>query len=263
MQHVSRSSFSRQAQRHGLSIFCREDPRMWPKISLFESRRWKLTSILEPPLDCEVLEKPCTLILLEDKWLYSKSWNKTFEIDIPRQHGMSYASLTVDSQQNFDSMINELQEDLSPIPDAVLVTRGPVASWAACHYLESLPLLGLVMIDALQWDHSDNNSKLLKELQDIVKNNSSETSNAVDEMVDLSMVEQLTSRQLKLEPNAVSMMVLQSIDHPLLKEGCKQVADRHSDIDGPFGQVVTTQVLEDDPDGIMTLIDDWLVSTAM
>jgi hypothetical protein len=213
--------------------------------------RWKVSSAVEPPLDCQVLEKPCTLILLEDSWLYHSSWEQHFQVSIPSEHGMAYMSLTLNTSNNLEDMIEEMKQDLSPIHDAVLVTRGPIATWVALFYLESLSLKGLIMIDPIPFDSiAHPPEKILQDLKQI------STSNNLDPMI----IQQACSKKLKLEPNSVPMMVIRSTNDDNFAKLANQMAQRHSDPNGPFGLVETIQISQDQPDVIMEKIDSWIES---
>ena len=114
------------------------------------------SAITEPPLDTNVIEKPFTLLLMEDRFIYKDTWKSAFEKCIPRDYGMSFASLTVPEESTFDDMVEELKSDLFPIHDAVLISRGPISSWCAQFYLESRPLKGLVMVDPIPFDQQED-----------------------------------------------------------------------------------------------------------
>ncbi len=220
------------------------------------SLRWKISSLVEPPLDGDVLEKPCTLVLLEDSCLYHTRWHDTFQANIPARYGMSYISLTLTESNGLDNMIDEMKQDLPSVHDAILVTRGPMSSWVALFYLESFPLKGLVMIDPVVFDtipKDDTTRWNDVSLQD--KSKESNHSTFYD-----AFIQQACSKKLKLEPNSVPMFVIQSIDNPRNTEHARQMAERQSDFDGPFGQVLLTQLFDEDPTSVMNEIDDWVES---
>ena len=102
-------------------------------------RRGLLTQLHEPALDAPALERPCTLILSEDEGFYDASWFPTFSESLVSQFGMSHAQFSLSpSSTNMDAALQELSRDVSPLPQVVLVTRGPWMSWMAQFYLESL-----------------------------------------------------------------------------------------------------------------------------
>jgi hypothetical protein len=228
------------------------------------SIRWKVTAIQEPPLDCEVLEKPCTLVLLEDPCPYQTPWHESLQSSVPTIHGMSYASLTFGSSYGLDGMIEEMKADLPAIHDAILVTRGPIASWVALFYLESFPLKGLVMVDPISFDHRKNevgDDDVEKFSREILQHFGSTEKKKTEEIAAYRfLVQEAAAKRLKLEPNSVPILVVQSIDNLVFEASCQQVAERHSDPDGPFGEVMIKQVFDDDPDPAVYAIDDWVES---
>ena len=232
-----------------------------------------MSSIAEPPLDCPVLEKPCTVVLLEDFWLYHpRSWHETFQSSVPSRHGMSYGSLTVDDDdddddddgshhQGFDDLLQHVKDELPPIHDAVLIARGPIASWMALFYLESFSLLGLVMVDPLQLDQEHlQHETAVDELFALQSDKSDSTSH--DESIDFkryrSLIKEASTKELKLEPNSVPIMVIQTVDSPLFRDNCKTVAERHSNSNGPHGQVPIHQAFGKDPEYVMEVVDHWV-----
>lgn len=235
--------------------------------------RWKVMSISETPHDCEVLEKPCTLVLLEDPWFYQTAWHDSLQANVPSRHGMAFASLTLDgtfsssttSSTYLNGMIDEMKADLPDIHDAVLVTRGPIASRVALFYLESFPLKGLVMVDPFSFDrphkNDDEDNRFFSQQ---VLQNFGLTSKDMLEMEEIALCQRLiqeaSEKHLKLEPNSVPMLVVQSTDNPMIAANCQQVAERHGDPDGPFGEVMLKQILGGDPELTMSEIDDWVES---
>jgi hypothetical protein len=128
--------------------------------------RGLLTPAVEPSLDDNVVERPCTLVLAQDigvvhgvRSISDGSWHDDFTATIPRSHGISYRQWTLSERRtlesSFDGALTELKEDLGTLQNAVLVARGPWTSWMAQFYLESLPLAGLVMVDPLPFDDED------------------------------------------------------------------------------------------------------------
>lgn len=205
-----------------------------------------LSHVVEPPLDSQVLEKPCTVILMEDaedfrahdktagKGATLPSWRHVFERKIPSEYGMSfgYFSTLYQQEQNTGSLEGRRRElkiidcvqamkDASVPHDSILVTRGWFSSACALYYLESLPLQGLVMVNPLSF-HSDDATDMQQ--QQLV----------------LSGENHLrfeTVNELKLEPNAVPMLVLCTLPEPSWHQAAIRVAERHSDPDGPYGMV--------------------------
>ena len=160
--------------------------RRWLSSSDNGSRRSLLTvsNIAEPPLDSDVVEKPCTVILMEDihhqisidnehNDAAKTSWLPTFESKLPTQFGMSFGSISFQHGEDDNSApitsvkdcVNALKaSQLSRIHDAVLVARGPFSSICAQYYLESLPLQGLVLVDPILLGDDDYDDLSLKNI---------------------------------------------------------------------------------------------------
>jgi hypothetical protein len=139
-------------------------------------KRSYFTDIMEPSEEFDGLPKkelPCTLILAEDfetvelgyvsnpkkKTNYAMrqqhSWHDSFLKSFPNIYRIPYTKWALSlNQASFDIALSTLKRDLSSsgFQQPVLVTRGPVMSWLAQFYLESLPLSGLVMVDPLPFD---------------------------------------------------------------------------------------------------------------
>jgi hypothetical protein len=100
-----------------------------------------------------------------------KSWHRSFSNLFPNQWGIAYtkwslsdpndfyndacpddSSITT-TKMTFDMALSTMKNDFrtlgSLLPQPILVARGPVLSWMAQFYLESLPLAGLIMIDPI------------------------------------------------------------------------------------------------------------------
>ena len=199
-----------------------------------------------------MLEKPCTLVLVEDSFLYDITWNDAFHLNIPAKHGMAFMSLTLNLSNGLDGMIDEMKQDLPAVHDAILVTRGPIASWVALFYLESFSLKGLVMIDPVPFDYLRNNAANVG----IEASPSALLHN--EESLNGDLLLQASAKVLQLEPNSVPMFVIQSIEGPRNNDYILQVAERHSDPDGPFGKVTTAHLIGETPDLVMHKIDEWV-----
>jgi hypothetical protein len=217
--------------------------------------RWKVSATTEAPLACEVLEKPCTVILVEDHAIYQDTWSESFRLAIPRVYGMSYASIDFREESCFDEMVDEMKADLSLVNDAVLVARGPVASWCAQFYLESCPLQGLVMVDPVLFDQGDNGveGEATRKLHQGLAKEDDQWSR---------ILKGAKSRRLRIEPNAVPMLVLQTWNDPACRLAAVAVAKRHSDDEGPYGEVPVKEVQQthDSADEIMKEVDNWIES---
>jgi hypothetical protein len=207
----------------------------------------RLTSILEPPLDSQVKEKPCTVVLMEDEndlrsytdetdtRIPMPSWLSRFQSKIPTEYGMSFASIhfqqrydelngTQESQLTIPECVNALKtSDLPKLSDAVVVSRGWFSSLCALYYLESYPLRGLIMVNPLSFHLDDVDDEQHHSFpQFILHENWHRFENC---------------NELLLEPNAVPMMVVSTIPATSWIRAAHNVADRHSDEDGPYGMV--------------------------
>jgi len=121
-----------------------------------------------------------------------------------------------------------MSEDLMQHPSIVLVARGPLVSWVAQFYLESLPLSGLVMVDPFV----EPSTEIMKEIRRQYRIENTCTS-------DVGLLTQIESgfetRQLKLEPGVVPMLVLMSQKNEHMRRASKLTAERHHDPNGSFG----------------------------
>lgn len=241
------------ATNHG----CRYFPHLGslsPPLPATLGRAFHLSAIFEPPLQSTVVERPCTVVLMEDESLYPNLWRHDFQALVPRDYGMSFASINegtgqgsnnvsidadavtsdrTDSMGSFSRRLEILKTTLPPINDAVLVSRGPLSSLCAQYYLESFSLQGLVMVDPILLDQrgidtgADDAAQLLQK--------SMLAAGVVQSEQELR---HFHCDNLLLERNAVPMLVLLSIpDRAWNLAAVKQVAERHSDEQGPFGVV--------------------------
>eukprot|EP00934_Nitzschia_sp_Nitz4_P009145 Nitzschia sp. Nitz4//scaffold183_size43938//39202//39945//NITZ4_007277-RA/size43938-processed-gene-0.10-mRNA-1//1//CDS//3329539635//9135//frame0 len=224
----------------------RGNPLWWASRQVYRNI---VSDYTEPPLDSTIVEKPCTVVLLEDSGYYETSWKEAFQHSFPKEYGMSFASLSFSSEDDLKGMVDELKVDLPPIVDAVFVTRGPIASWVTMYYLESFAVQGLVMVDPIHFDSFN---------QLTVK----EDASSPPSQANASLWSQTCNRVLRLEPNSVPMLVFQSIlDNPLHMSGAEAVARYHSDTEGPYGEIdVVPLKNQGDPRPAMEKINCWVDS---
>ncbi|KAL3928010.1 MAG: hypothetical protein SGBAC_012839 [Bacillariaceae sp.] len=209
-----------------------------------------VTATHEPPLDSDVLEKPFSLVLLEDPcYLYQNSWESTFYTTVPQQYGMTFVSVASEKSLSLSERVDSLKADVGQIPDALLVARGPQSSWVAQLYLESLFLRGLVMVDPILFDKPTAVEQ--------------ENLNTLAKGTDAAWGEftmEAKKRPLKLEPNSVPMLVMSS--HETKLEASREVAARHGDQSGPYGDIEMVEI--DDSSSaenqlnVIKTIDDWV-----
>eukprot|EP00531_Pseudo-nitzschia_arenysensis_P011704 CAMPEP_0116151500 /NCGR_PEP_ID=MMETSP0329-20121206/20131_1 /TAXON_ID=697910 /ORGANISM="Pseudo-nitzschia arenysensis, Strain B593" /LENGTH=222 /DNA_ID=CAMNT_0003648119 /DNA_START=947 /DNA_END=1612 /DNA_ORIENTATION=- len=222
------------------------------------------------------MEKPYTVILMEDdvsaSFFHSNepncSWSEIFRSNIPRDYGMSFASISLQLKtlENTTTSISTALEALKAsrlpmVADAILVARGPCSSLIAQYYLESFSLQGLVMMDPilLQQQEKEKDEKLLSSLVSEIYKNDDES------------LERFHSRRLLVEANSVPMMVVRTIsetddndvDHyPEWKSSSVHVAQRHGDADGLYGEVPVLDVVDNKDEkalvaNLLQHIGDW------
>ena len=229
------------------------------------------SSVSETPLDSTVMEKPYTLILMEDDVSDSffhcdsvttdaettiSSWDEDFRSRIPRDYGMSFCSISLQlKQSSISKALGALKaSELTTVSDAIVVARGPCSSLLAQYYLESFSLKGLVMIDPvlLQQPETEESKLLYSLVSEIYRD-------------DVDSLELFHS--LKVEPNAVPMMVVRTISDDskhfsAWKSSSLHVAERHGDPDGPYGSVPVLDRSRDDSEAfchdLLEHIDNWI-----
>jgi hypothetical protein len=213
-----------------------------------------VSSISEPPFDSTVIEKPFTVMLMEDRFIYDNTWEDSLKKAIPRDYGMSFISLSFPEEHTFDQVVEDLKTDMSRFNDAILIARGPLSSWSAQFYLESFPLKGLVMIDPILFDQQfeENDGKTSAALKDRVS--------AVTRNQPLNFEKWETfllgalEKKLRLEPNSVPMLVMSSQN--MFTSASKNVAKRHSDNDGLFGEVLMREITTSNDKNLENIMRD-------
>jgi hypothetical protein len=220
------------------------------------TRRSLLTSVLEPPLNSSVPERPCTVILAQDEYFYkSASWDGHFSQKLTQDYGLSYAQWQLSTAHtDFDSALQEMSRDLSSIPSQVLVARGPWVSWMAQFYLESLSLAGLVLVDPLPLD----NTEAVRQLEALFQN--LETPPPASYALFEEFVNHWDHWSLQLEPGAVPMMVVST--KPELESAALRTVQRHSnEKDGGRGRRSTVPFVKlqgGDAEKILPTIAAWI-----
>jgi hypothetical protein len=202
----------------------------------------------EPPPSSPVPERPCAVILAEDLSLYSKSWHDEFLGELPQHRGLEYGYLGMNGT-TLDERLDNLKQELAFIPSVVFVSRGPLVSWTALYYLESLPLAGLIMIDPIAYDELDEVMEQEKNIQG--EKHVTLRSAEIDSLNE--------TRPLKLEPGPVPMLVIQSLEDHLYEVMARRVASRHGgETSSIFGevQVMAIDTSGDAIDRICNWIDD-------
>jgi hypothetical protein len=222
-----------------------------------------MSEIVEPPLVSNVIERPCTFVLLEDIGVYpeSSSWRDELHDQIPAKYGMSFGYISkLDHLSTFEQRVNGLVE-LSTITDAVLVARGPLASWSAQLYLESFSVQGLVMMDPILFDHRDGlDMEATKELKRLMEQRGLQSSGDYRQLEAIS--QGLETRKLKLEPSPVPILVLQTLGGDLFTQTASDTVLRHSDVHGSFGDVQVADISQEEEENkiheAIRIIDSWI-----
>eukprot|EP00532_Pseudo-nitzschia_australis_P012023 CAMPEP_0168223478 /NCGR_PEP_ID=MMETSP0140_2-20121125/11368_1 /TAXON_ID=44445 /ORGANISM="Pseudo-nitzschia australis, Strain 10249 10 AB" /LENGTH=375 /DNA_ID=CAMNT_0008153435 /DNA_START=11 /DNA_END=1135 /DNA_ORIENTATION=- len=258
-----------------------------------ENQSLLFSPIVETPFDSTVIEKPYTIILMEDETYslsltkgnkrnnnnreeYSvynpekntkksnsrttTSWVNVFRSKVPPDHGMSFASISLNWQHDRGgkpSVFGGLQAlkscRLPSISDAILVARGPVASLCAQYYLESFSLQGLVMIDPILMDDGDNDDEAISSFLSRLYQHTDDDDDDDDDK------ERFRSSRLLVEPNAVPVMVVLTIpDNKAWNDSSRFVAARHGDPHGPYGIVPIvdlTEMDETEENSAITVLD--------
>ena len=248
------------------------------------------------------MERPETMVLVESS-LYKGSWEEAFTAFFTSQ-GMHFASLNITTTSDgsgttLGSIEQTLAHDLSDLSESaytVLVARGPIQSLVAQYYLESLPLVGLVLVDPLilqndgrgtgtdeRW--SDSTQSLLKLLDDhethdkanVITQKSSDleppltalnkTETSATELGLLQSLPSITNpRPLELEPSSVPILVLYSSHHKYQDhyQKCAKSTARFHSFDYDNASVLEIAVksdvgsaVEDDLDWVTEKVFEW------
>ena len=212
-------------------------------------RRSMLTHIEEPALNNLVPERPCTIVLAEEEeGFYSNSWN-SWRTNLVQEHGFSFAQLQLVTASDFDSALRELSSDLSSLnaSNCVFISRGPILSWLAQFYLESLPLAGLVMVDPLLLDDTES----VKVLE---RHYSEHTVKPLASLVFHDYIEHYAHWTMKLEPGSVPMMIVTTQnDDEVYVKGAINTKRRH---DG--GYLPVTLVQDSSEQQLQSHIINWI-----
>jgi hypothetical protein len=246
----TRTSF-RTALRHSFT-------RCWTTRDHGSCRSY-LTEAIEPPLDGDVPERPCILILAEDVGILTdasttSSWHGTFAAAIPKNYGIPYVQWSLSSElpPSLNLALGEMKADLADVQQPVLVARGPWISWMAQFYLESLPLSGLVMVDPLQF----NETAACRHYEDLYRQRKIKPP---EYGLFQEYVNHWDHWSLKLEPGAIPMMVLSTQPgSEMWTRHARATAARHSSAESPNGQVPVVKIDASDTDDCMRKICNWI-----
>lgn len=209
---------------------------------------------IETPPESSVPERPCEVVLAQDDSLYQTCWKESFSEILPHERGLHFCSVSVDCK-SLQEGLDMLELDFSALPNVVLIARGPLVSLVAQYYLESLPLAGLVMVDPILLDHID----AVRKLESILRQQSTQ-----HEFVE-GILSGMEARPLKLEPGAVPVLVFRSMEGSIFKDAANDVALRHSDPDGAFGEVPVHDITSTDQDALvaMDMITEWIDASVL
>jgi hypothetical protein len=229
-------------------------PLQWaPERVYLGMKRLVMTESVEPPPTSTVPERPCEVALAQDS-IYNSCWQEPFSQILPYERGLHYYSISMEAN-SLQNGLDVLTQDLSSLPNVVLVARGPIVSLIAQYYLESLPLAGLILVDPILIDHEH----ILHRLEARLERDSSQH----------QFVKELLSteepRQLKLEPGAVPMLVFQSLQDESFKMASTDVAHRLGDPDGLFGEILVQDISSTEADSLVAidLITEWIDETVL
>jgi hypothetical protein len=187
------------------------------------------------------------LVLTEDHTFYESdpSWQTCFGLSFPRDYGIHFSKMDLQNFTSLEAGLVEMEQDLGSEMNVVLVTKGPLVSWLAPYYLESLPLSGLVMVDPIELTRES-----ARDLKRLYPPDASE-----HEVLD-RICRGDDSRPLLLEPGVLPILVLSTrVD---FVHDAIQVATRHSDPDSSFGRYTVKEVDGTDEDEIANLIHRWI-----
>jgi hypothetical protein len=230
--------------------------------SLVWSRRTLLTQAVEPCPSSGIPERPCTVILAEHTDMYGgNSWHSVFQRRFPADFGVTYRHWSADPARTLtvDDALNQLMQDLSGIPDAVLVARGPWMSWLSQFFLESLPVKGLVMVDPMPLD----DKRGIELFQALYRE--ANLTESLEYRLFQDFLMHWDHWTLKLEPGSVPMIVLVSQSGTELRSFAEGTARRHSVVDCgvestvPVVDLVThNQVYDGRADEAVVAVSDWI-----
>jgi hypothetical protein len=198
----------------------------------------------------DVVERPCTLIVDESSGLHYPNFQEDFTEHVPSRYGIPVRlwSLSPHVIASFDQALQELKNDLRLQQQPVFVATGPVRSWIAQFYLESLPLAGLVMVDPLPLDDAEA-------LNECIRWYESEENSQSDELRLIhDYAEHFDHWTLRLEPGAVPMLVLST--KPDWLKYARATAERHSS-EQSFGPV-PVRCTDQTGEGCVEEICEWI-----
>jgi hypothetical protein len=219
--------------------------------------RGLFTSVVEPQLSRPatlVPELPCTVVLAEDKSLYESSWHDLFQQQFPDptadvDGACAYAYWDLASTTTMDGAINTLARDLKspstpespvlpPLHNVVFVARGPVVSWILQFHLESLPLLGLVLIDPLDFDGKE---RVAQQYENYCTETRPDLQYTNSYRIFQDYVQHYDHWTLRLEPGVVPMCVIstkaRTSNPDFWQAAAARTSRRHTMVNGPFGPV--------------------------
>jgi hypothetical protein len=224
------------------------------------SQRTLLTQAVEPCPSSDVPERPCTVILAEHPDLYGgNSWHPVFQGRFPADFGVTYRHWSMDPSRalTVDDALNQLMNDLSTIPDAVLVARGPWMSWLSQFFLESLPVKGLVMVDPMPLDDKRGIELFQAQYRE------AKLTESIEYRLFQDFLMHWDHWTLKLEPGSVPMLVLVSRTGSEVRSLAEETARRHSVVDcGDDSEVPVVDLVAEELDGraveAVVAVSDWI-----
>jgi hypothetical protein len=225
-------------------------------IRRFISTQDRSLNIVEPPLSVSI-ERPVTVLLLEDG-LYAKSWSDLLKSKLPSEMGISYGTIHVPStaKETFRDRVEFLKEELLGIPDALVVARGPIASWSCQLYLESFSLIGMVAVDPILMDRRGSIED--KAIQYLLQQNNSNEALPWDRDLLCRVLSGNEDRKLKLEPGPCPMLFVQSLPSDLFTQTTRDNLKRHDSDESPFGSPIFIDIHQQGERDFLSTLSDWI-----
>ena len=210
------------------------------------SCRSLMTLTVDVPLDSDIRERPCMVVSADDRSFYDgASWQRTFRRRFPENYGIQFRCMELRKFTSLTAGLDEMKEDLASEMNVVLISKGPLISWLALYYLESLPLSGLVMVDPVEITQTS-----ACDLKSVYRHD------AIQQQLLDRIRLGAEDRPLLLEPGVLPIMVL-STRLDCIHDSFR-IAARHSDPDGPFGPVTVTEVEGKSDSEVASIINLWI-----
>lgn len=210
--------------------------------------RHVLSESIEPPSTLSIPRRDCTVVLMEDAYLYDHSWRPTFSHVLPHDRGIHICNLASINERNLQEGLDALETFLPSLENVVLISRGALVSLMAQYYLSSHSFAGLCMINPIPIDSA---RKVLQKLDAQIA-----TGSAEHEFVE-RILGGKEDRPLKLEPGAVPTLILKSVADPDFSKAANEVALLHNG--GSDGEVLVHDISKTSNDmEAIDIICNWI-----